>query len=81
MLFRSSDTDDPEDEFGVWQSSYTRRPIPRPEMREWVDRTVRHVLERQPRRVLEIGAGTGLILAEVAQHCESYWATEVSATA
>uniref|UniRef100_UPI00117D71D9 non-ribosomal peptide synthetase n=1 Tax=Streptomyces sp. NRRL B-24572 TaxID=1962156 RepID=UPI00117D71D9 len=66
------------EDFGIWQSTYTGEPIPLAEMREWRAATVDRILELRPRRVLEIGAGTGLILAHVAPHCESYWGTDLS---
>ena len=55
-----------------WNSSYTLAPIPAPEMREWVDRTCERILSLAPRRVLEIGCGTGLLLFRVAPRCEHY---------
>ncbi|MBN6042356.1 non-ribosomal peptide synthetase, partial [Amycolatopsis sp. 195334CR] len=64
--------------FAGWTSSYTKEPIPRAQMREWRDRTVRRILEFEPRNVLELGVGTGLILGETAPHCDSYWATDFS---
>ncbi|MEU9197808.1 amino acid adenylation domain-containing protein [Streptomyces hundungensis] len=69
------------EDFGIWRSTYTAEPIPLEEMREWRAGTVERILADRPRRVLEIGAGTGLILAHVAPHCESYWGTDVSASA
>ncbi|MFI5589850.1 amino acid adenylation domain-containing protein [Amycolatopsis sp. NPDC051758] len=67
------------DEFEGWNSSYTGEPIPRAEMREWRDAIVTRIRELRPRRVLEIGVGTGLLLTELAPHCESYWGTDFSA--
>ncbi|MBN6040525.1 non-ribosomal peptide synthetase [Amycolatopsis sp. 195334CR] len=64
--------------FAGWNSSYTREPIPLPEMREWRDETVRRILDFEPRNVLEIGVGSGLLLSEIAPGCESYWATDFS---
>ena len=55
-----------------WNSSYTGKPIPEEEMREWVNRTVERILAGQPRRVLEIGCGTGLLLFRVAPRCAEY---------
>ena len=52
-----------------WNSSYTGHPIPEEEMREWVDSTVERILSLHPRRVLEIGCGTGLLLFRIAPHC------------
>ena len=64
-----------------WNSSYTRQPIPAPEMREWVENTVSRILAFQPERGLEIGCGTGLLLSRVAKHCLEYWATDYSQVA
>ncbi|MGW2822471.1 non-ribosomal peptide synthase/polyketide synthase [Streptomyces sp. NPDC001443] len=67
--------------FVGWNSSYDASPIPVEEMREWRDATVARILALRPRRVLEVGVGTGLLLSQIAPHCESYWATDFSATA
>ena len=64
-----------------WNSSYTGLPIPAAEMLEWVDDAVEHVLSQQPRRVLEIGCGTGLMLFRLAPSCESYVGTDFSPSA
>ncbi|HEY2113545.1 MAG TPA: amino acid adenylation domain-containing protein [Candidatus Angelobacter sp.] len=55
-----------------WNSSYTGDPLPAEEMRVWVEDTVAHLRRLQPRRVLEIGCGTGLLLTRLAADCESY---------
>jgi amino acid adenylation domain-containing protein len=55
-----------------WNSSYTGDPLPAEEMRIWVEDTVAHLRRLQPRRVLEIGCGTGLLLTRLAADCESY---------
>ncbi|MFF3195077.1 non-ribosomal peptide synthase/polyketide synthase [Streptomyces misionensis] len=67
--------------FVGWNSSYDTSPIPVEQMREWRDATVARILALRPRRVLEIGVGTGLLLSGIAPHCETYWATDFSATA
>ncbi|TPG31264.1 non-ribosomal peptide synthetase, partial [Mycolicibacterium hodleri] len=68
-------------DFRGWNSSYTDDPIPLAEMVEWRSATVDRILALQPRRVLEIGAGSGLLLSEVAPECERYVATDISAVA
>ena len=50
-------------------------------MREWVDETVTRIMALKPQRVLEIGCGTGLLLARIAPHCERYTGTDFSETA
>jgi ubiquinone/menaquinone biosynthesis C-methylase UbiE len=64
-----------------WISSYDKRPIPANEMREWVDRTCDRILALKPRRVLELGCGTGLLLFRVAPHTEHYHGIDIAATA
>ena len=62
---------DPTFDIEGWNSSYTGRPIPAEEMREWVERTVARILALGPRRVLEVGCGTGLLLFRVAPHARA----------
>ena len=50
-------------------------------MREQVDQTVARVAALRPRRVLEIGCGTGLLLLRLAPGVERYVATDFSPTA
>lgn len=63
-------TDGPN--FDSYVSSYTSRPIPHKEMQEWVQNAVDRVRALKPRRVLDIGCGVGLVLEQLALHCESY---------
>lgn len=55
-----------------WDSSYTGELIPAEEMREWVNCIVTRIQEHQPKRVLEIGCGTGMLLLRIAPGCEAY---------
>ncbi|WP_229799492.1 amino acid adenylation domain-containing protein [Couchioplanes azureus] len=66
------------EEFEGWNSTYTGEPIPLGEMREWRRAVVDRILEQRPRRVLELGVGTGLIMSQVAPQCERYWGTDFS---
>ena len=68
-------------DFRGWNSSYTGDPIPLEEMQEWRAATVDRIMALQPRRVLEIGAGSGLLLSQIAPQCEDYVATDMSAVA
>jgi len=72
---------DPLFNIAGWTSSYTGEPIPPEEMREWRESSVGQILKLQPRRVLEIGCGTGLLLLQIAPHCEVYTATDFSPVA
>ncbi|WP_451691152.1 amino acid adenylation domain-containing protein [Streptomyces sparsogenes] len=64
-----------------WDSSYTGRPVPEAEMREWIDGTVRRIEELRPKRLLEVGCGTGLLLFRYAEACQSVHALDLSARA
>jgi amino acid adenylation domain-containing protein len=61
-----------------WNSSYDGRPMPAGEIREWLDDTVRQLTVSAPRRVLELGFGSGLILFAIAPQCEEYVGTDFS---
>ena len=67
------------EDFGGWNSSYTGAPIPLEQMREWRAAAVDRIMALQPRRVLEIGVGSGLLLAQLAPVCVEYWGTDFSA--
>nr|QEO74770.1 phosphopantetheine-binding domain-containing pro [uncultured bacterium] len=77
-LYDTVYTDDAE--FVGWNSSYDGEPIPLEQMREWRDATVTRIRSLRPRRVLEIGVGTGLIMSQLIADCEAYWGTDISAT-
>ncbi|MEW9711499.1 amino acid adenylation domain-containing protein [Paenibacillus sp. SI92] len=61
-----------------WNSSYTDSPIPAEEMREWANETVERILSLKPKRVLEIGCGTGLLMFQISPHCSEYVGTDFS---
>jgi amino acid adenylation domain-containing protein len=72
---------DPTFNIGGWNDSYTGQLIPETEMRQWVDNTVKRILALKPKRVLEIGCGTGLLLFRIAPHCVEYYGTDFSEAA
>jgi SAM-dependent methyltransferase len=61
-----------------WISSCTGELLSEADMREWVSHTVGRILAHRPRRVLEIGCGTGMLLFRIAPDCERYFAVDVS---
>ncbi|WP_437297431.1 amino acid adenylation domain-containing protein [Sorangium sp. So ce426] len=69
---------DPDLDTTGWNSSYTGAPIEEAEMRAWRDFTVERILSFQPKRVWEIGCGTGLLLLKTAPRCEAYLGTDFS---
>ncbi len=62
-----------------WTSSYSGDHLPGNEMREWLTDTLFRVKSLKPRRALEIGCGTGMILFGVAPECERYHALDFAA--
>ncbi|MDH6199286.1 amino acid adenylation domain-containing protein/thioester reductase-like protein [Mycobacterium frederiksbergense] len=66
-------------DFRGWNSSYTDEPIPLQQMQEWRSAAVDRILALQPRRVLELGVGSGLLLSQIAPKCVEYWGTDFSA--
>ncbi|HWA27920.1 MAG TPA: condensation domain-containing protein [Lacunisphaera sp.] len=61
-----------------WDSSYTGEPIPAEQMEEWRNATVERIRRLKPKRVLEIGCGTGLLLFPLAGECAEYVGTDLS---
>lgn len=76
-MYEGSDADWGEDFVG-WNSSYSGAPIPIAEMREWRAHAVDQIALTNPRRVLEIGVGTGLLMAHVLASVDELWATDLS---
>lgn len=72
---------DPTFDISGWHSSYDGAPLPADHWRRWVDGTRARLLRNHPHWVLEIGAGTGLILFSVANDVEYYHAVDYLAAA
>lgn len=81
---KAYDTDirdsDPDSSFNIssWNSSYTGEPLSVHEMGEWVQSTIERVFNLRPKRIMEIGCGTGLLLSRIAPYCQEYYATDIS---
>ncbi|UZI32654.1 non-ribosomal peptide synthetase [Streptomyces sp. VB1] len=66
------------EDFTGWDSSYDGTPLPLDDMEQWRTGTVERIRALCPRRVLEIGVGSGLLLSRLAEATEAYWATDFS---
>ncbi|MDP6151442.1 MAG: amino acid adenylation domain-containing protein [Gammaproteobacteria bacterium] len=75
---QSGEVEDLAYDFRGWNSSYTGGAIPEEEMHAWLRDTCERILELEPRRVLEIGSGSGLVAAQIAPACADYTATDFS---
>ncbi|WP_392479123.1 amino acid adenylation domain-containing protein [Nostoc sp. C110] len=71
--------DDPTLNLASWNDSYTDKPYPKAVMQEWRDKTIDQILELAPKRVWEIGCGTGMLLLKIAPHCQKYLGTDIAA--
>jgi amino acid adenylation domain-containing protein/non-ribosomal peptide synthase protein (TIGR01720 family) len=79
--YRTADTADPDFDIRGWNASDTGEPLGAEVMREQVDQTVDRIAALQPRSILEIGCGTGLLLHRLAASCAKYCATDFSSAA
>ena len=61
-----------------WNSPYTGEYVPAEQMRDWLAGTVERIRQQRPEHVLQIGCGSGALLAALAPHCASYRAVEPS---
>ncbi|KAJ2987577.1 hypothetical protein NUW58_g4428 [Xylaria curta] len=69
-------------DFTAWTSMYDGSAIDKDEMNEWLDDTIRSILNgREPGNVLEVGTGTGMILFNIIDGLQSYVGLEPTSTA
>ncbi|MGW4980233.1 non-ribosomal peptide synthase/polyketide synthase [Streptomyces mirabilis] len=78
LLYSAAGSEGFEENFAGWNSMYDGLPIPLADMREWRETTLDRIRALRPRRVLEIGVGSGLLLSRLAPDCEAYWGTDLS---
>ncbi|MEO6638315.1 MAG: amino acid adenylation domain-containing protein, partial [Ginsengibacter sp.] len=67
-------------EFNIigWNDTFTGLPIPAEQMEIWLHDITDVIMAEKPRRVLEIGTGTGLIYYQLAGKLERYIGTDFS---
>lgn len=72
-----------DDTFNVigWDSNYTSQPLPERDMHEYVNFSVERILALKPRRLYEIGCGTGLIAFPLIPHLKGYEGVDASSVA
>ncbi|WP_198299662.1 non-ribosomal peptide synthetase [Tumebacillus avium] len=61
-----------------WNSHFTGEALPAAEMREWLRHTIERIQSLRPKRVLEIGCGTGMLLYRIAPESEAYTGLDIS---
>ena len=64
-----------------WGSSYTNEAIDKKDMLEWVNETTNRIKQLDPKVILEIGSGSGLVLFNIIDDCNYYYATDFSKNA
>ncbi|MFF4753597.1 amino acid adenylation domain-containing protein [Streptomyces sp. NPDC002514] len=77
-LYRGIDLRREDHRYRGWNASATHQPIPADEMRHWLTATLARIRRLRPRRILEIGVGSGLLLNALAPSADTYWATDFS---
>ncbi|WEJ99149.1 MAG: condensation domain-containing protein [Candidatus Sphingomonas phytovorans] len=81
-LYRESRSDEETLlDFTGWTRTADGEPIPDNEMRAWLADTIAMLETEQPRRVLEVGSGLGLIALSLAPASQTYVATDISKNA
>jgi amino acid adenylation domain-containing protein len=79
--YSSASLVDPTFDCVGWDSNYTGTQLPEADMQEYVDTAVDRILSLRPRRILEIGCGTGLLMFRLADKCEHYQGVDSSMAA
>lgn len=75
------DADSLAPSFVGWTSNFTNKPIPEPDMVEWLDCTIQRIRALGASRILEVGCGVGLLVEKLAPACEVYCGTDLSPVA
>jgi thioesterase domain-containing protein/ubiquinone/menaquinone biosynthesis C-methylase UbiE/acyl carrier protein len=61
-----------------WKSSYTGESISKTEMLSWVNETVKMILNTNPKNILELGCGTGMLLFQIYDSIDYYIGMDIS---
>jgi amino acid adenylation domain-containing protein/non-ribosomal peptide synthase protein (TIGR01720 family) len=72
------DIEDPTFDTSGWNSSYTGRPLPRSEVAEYAEETAARIRGLSPRRILDVGCGTGLIGFQLMRDPVAYIGVDLS---
>jgi len=78
---QKEELEDPTFNITSWESSYTGELIPSEQMRVWVDQTVERISAHDPKEILDIGCGMGLMLFRLAPSCKRYVGVDFSQVA
>ncbi len=79
-VYQESDLETDTDQYVGWNSSFEDNPIERSHMDEWLENTLKSIRNLKPKKVLEIGIGTGMLLKHLYSETEIYWGTDLSET-
>jgi len=80
-IYEDAPTPEWDQDFRGWTSSYDGSPLDASQLQEWRLTTINNILALSPRRILEMGVGTGLLLSQLAPYCDTYWGTDISEAA
>lgn len=68
----------PSQNFHGWTTNYTNADIDIEEMQAWADHTAQQLKDLNPKRILEVGCGQGLLYFRLIDHCQHYTAIDFS---
>lgn len=72
LNYQELDTSNYKANISGWNSSYTNLPLTKDEMQEWISETLTRIIGLRPKVILEIGSGSGLILFNLLDACNTY---------